>query len=83
VDNNKTLLMDAPTSKHNKSNQRGLNPKEVNSNLPRSAYNISYENKLLAINRTRHLLVLNINSLLCEARHLKSTKIWQPLILAI
>ncbi len=52
----------------------------MNSNLPTGACNISYENKLLAINKTKHLLVLDVNGLLCEARYLKSTKIWKPLI---
>ncbi len=82
MDSNKIVLIDDPTSKHNKINQCGLNLKEVGSNLPTCACNISYENKLLVINRTIHLLVLDVISLLCEAHHLKSMKIWKPLNLA-
>lgn len=55
-------------------------PWKVNFDLLMGAYNISYENKLLAINMTRHLLVLDVNGLLCETCYLKSMKIWKPLI---
>jgi hypothetical protein len=72
--------MDAPTSKHSKTDQCGLNPKEVSSNLPTCVCNISYENKLLAINKTKHLLILDVNGLLCEAHYLNSMNIWKPLI---
>jgi len=71
VDSTKVALMDAPTSKHSKINQCGLNPKEASSDLLIGACNISYENKLRAINKTKHLLVLNVNGLLCEACHLR------------
>ncbi len=82
MDSTKAVLMDVPTSKHSKTNQRGLNPKKVSFDLSTSTCNISYENKLLAINMTKHLFVLDVNGLLCEAHHLKSTNIWKPLILA-
>lgn len=80
VDNSKAILMDVPTSKHSKIDQCGLNLKKVSSNLPTCTCNISYENKLLTINIIRHLLVIEVNNLLCEAFHLKSMDILKPLI---
>jgi hypothetical protein len=80
VDSTKVVLMDVPTFKHSKTNQHGLNPKKASFDLLIGTCNISYENKLLTINMTKHLFVLNVNGLLCEACHLRSTNIWKPFI---
>lgn len=59
-----------------------ITPREVNFYLLASAQNIAYPRKLV-IDMERLLLVLNVNGLLCEAIHLRSSKRWKPLILPI
>jgi hypothetical protein len=38
---------------------------------------------LLIVSKTRYVLVFDLNALLCAIQHLKSTKAWKPLFLAI
>jgi hypothetical protein len=37
----------------------------------------------LIVSKTCYLLVFDVNGLLCAIQHLKSTKAWKPLVLAI
>ncbi len=57
-------------------------PREVNfESLVLDMSNLSLHH--LIISKTWYLLVFDVNGLLCVAQHLKFTKAWKPLVLAI
>jgi hypothetical protein len=43
-------------------------------------YNLTWCSNQLVVSKVRYLLVLDVNELLCAAKHLKSTNIWKPFI---
>jgi hypothetical protein len=53
-------------------------PKKVSFNDPMNVY-IGFPNKHVP-NNVRYLLVLDVNMILCDAKHLKSVKRWGSLM---
>ncbi len=54
-------------------------PSKVSSNLLRVASNNPFPMNMI-VDKAHHLLVLNVNGLLCEATHVKSSRKWKPLV---
>jgi hypothetical protein len=72
--------MGANVPMHMKSYHHVDTTKELRFDLPECTCIISCHDMPLAMHRECHLLVLDVNGLLCEAIHVKSRKLWHPLV---
>jgi hypothetical protein len=72
--------MGASVTMHMKSNHHVDTTKEVTFVLLLGTCTISCHDMPLAMHKERQLLVIDVNGLLCETSHVKSKKLWHPLI---
>ncbi len=64
-----------------KNDHKVMAPKEVRSSLVMGVENIQYPSKKsLVVGKKQHLLMLNVNGMLCETTHLRSSEKWNSII---
>jgi hypothetical protein len=80
LEGRKIVSMGASVTMHMKSDHHVDIIREARFDLLSSTYNVSCHYMPQAMHREHHLLVLDVNGLLCEAIHVKFGKLWHPLV---
>lgn len=77
----KIVWMGANVTMHIELDDHVDTTKELRFDLPTGTYTVSCHDMPLVMHRECHLLVLDVNGLLCETIHVKFGKLWHPLVL--